>query len=681
MSIGKLYIAEKPSVAKAIYSALGGDLNNKNPKGFYSLSSGDVVTYCVGHLMELREPDYYTSDSVPRNSKGQKVWRVDELPILPNKFLYQPKEETIDQFKIIGELLSQASEVVHCGDPDDEGQLLVDLVLRYFKFDGKVYRYWSQANDESTVKKALSNLKNNNEKIYQGMADSAEARACADWLIGMNCSRAMTLRAARGGANVLIPVGRVQTPVLNLVVSNDIQIENFKPKDFYTIFLELSSNDFKFRAKVDYPETLGGLDPEGRLIEKDIALLVAKKIQDSEIIVKNFNRKSRIENQPLTFSLSDLQVEASREYGLSAKEVMDAAQSLYETHKITSYPRTSSAYLVEDQHTEASDVLSAIKNNISEFEKIIDEADTKIKSLTWNTKKADVHHGIIPLNKKYDLSKLSKTEYCIYKMISIKYIAQFYKARELMISNITLQAGEFELKASGKEIVINGWRDLIPEKNLKDQLVPNLNIGDKVELVLAEVKDSKTKPPSRFTEGSLIEAMKSIAKYVTDPEHKKILKESDGIGTEATRYSIIEELKKRGFLEPVEQKNKSYLISTKLGRGIVQALPESLKSILLTSIFQRDFKKIIDGEKTLEQFISDQKNFVKKQVEMANDGKVSISGAPKKATISDHKCPSCGSGLIKRASKNKSGFWWGCSNYPECKSTFQDYKGKPLTTK
>jgi len=673
----QLFIAEKPSVAKAIAAVLG-----TTGKGDGYIECGSTkITWCYGHMLELAEPDEYTPDNVPRNKSGKKVWRVDELPIIPQSWILRPKAETKKQLTIIGKLLKEAKEIVNAGDPDREGQLLVDGVLEHFHNNKPVRRFWVSAQDAVSIKRGLDALKDN--VSFHGWAEAARGRQQADWLIGMNLSRAYTLRAQRGGSRALLTVGRVQTPTLALVVARDREIEAFRPMPYHTIKAVVQHADGNFVATWKAKDEQSGLDIEGRLIDTAIADALVAAVKGQPGTIAAYKQEAKSKSQPLAFALSDITAVASSKFGYSAEEVLVACQALYETHKLTSYPRTDCAYLPESQHADAPHVLEAIKHTNPELSSLVDGTNPRLKSKTWNDSKITAHHGIIPTMQKGNKANLDERERNIYELIVRAYLAQFYPSHEYMQTTVVAEIAHENFMAIGKVVTRNGWHDVYSqadeesekEEESDSQPLPSMNQGDAVSCADAVRKDAKTKPPPRFAEGTLIRAMENIHKFVSGPEHKKMLREGDGIGTAATRASIISELKRREFLA---LKGKQ-IISTPLGRSAVDALPDVIKSPVLTALNERMLKDIERGTAPLNVFVEKQEAFVREQVELANAGVVSIADGKERAPVSSlHKCMSCASGLVRRASKNKKGqHWWGCSNFPACKQTYSDLKGRP----
>ena len=601
----RLFIAEKPSVAKAIAGELG---TTGKGDGFIECGT-DKVTWCFGHMLEQADPDEYTPDDVPRGQSGKKVWRVDELPIIPESWILKPKDDAKKQLAVIGKLLKEAKEIVNAGDPDREGQLLVDEVLEHFRNSKPVRRFWVSAQDSVSVKRGLAALKDNT--TYAGWADAARGRQRADWLIGMNLSRAYTLRAQRGGSRALLTVGRVQTPTLALVVARDREIEAFKAVPYHTIRAVVQHAGGSFSAAWKANEDQVGLDSEGRLVVTAVADALVAAVKGQPGTIAAYKQEAKKQNQPLAFALSDITALASAKFGYSAEDVLNTCQALYETHKLTSYPRTDCAYLPESQHADAPRVLDAIKHVNPELAGLVDGADPRIKSKTWDDSKITAHHGIVPTMQKGNKAALNERERNIYDLIVRAYLAQFYPLHEYMQTTVGVEIAGENFAASGKVITRNGWRDVYSqadeeaEKDDDDsgtQALPAMAQGDAVTCTEATRKDAKTKPPARFTEGTLIRAMENIHKFVSDAEHKKMLREGDGIGTSATRASIISELKRREFLAV---KGKQ-IISTTLGRSVIDALPEVVKSPVLTALYERMLKGVEQGTATLDAFITKQ---------------------------------------------------------------------------
>ncbi|MDW9146753.1 DNA topoisomerase 3 [Legionella pneumophila] len=673
----RLFIAEKPSVASALAQELG--VTGKG-EGYIECGT-DKITWCFGHMLECAEPDEYTANDVPRHPKtDKKIWRVDELPIIPATWIIKPKDEAKKQLKIIGQLLKEAQLIVNAGDSDREGQLLIDEILEYFNNQKPVVRFWVSAHDSISLQRGFASMKDNAH--YKGLSLAALSRSRADWLIGMNLSRAYTLSAQRGGCNTLLTVGRVQTPTLALVVARDREIETFKSKDYHTIKAAFQVENNAFLATFHADEHQQGLDSEGRLIDPDIANQILSQVTGYSGLITQYTKEPSMKNHPRAYSLSDITLIASQKWGYTASEVLDACQSLYETHKLTSYPRTDCGFLPESQLNDAPKVLEALKQVNPELTALIERCDTSIKSNTWDDSKVGAHYGIIPTQHLGNSSQLNEKERAVYDLIVRAYIAQFYPLHEYLSTTVHIEVNGMTFKTAGTTIIHNGWRDVyavVDEEETaatnEQQNLPAMRVNEAVTCLKATRIDAKTKPPGRFTEGTLQRAMENIHRYITEEEHKKMLKEGDGIGTSATRASIISELKRRDFLET---KGRT-IISTSLGKSIIDALPEVVKSPILTAINERILKDMEEDETLSMGFIERQTLFVREWVKKANGTAIHISGTKNALTISNqYICLVCGKGLVRRP--GKKGFWWSCSAYPQCKESYPDAKGKPAYT-
>ncbi len=367
----RLFIAEKPSVAKAIVAELG---SASRGDGFITCKDGSVVTWCFGHLLEQAEPDAYLPDDVPRTKKGSKVWRFEDLPIFPKTWKLLPKNDkgVKKQLSTIGKLLKKASLVVHAGDPDREGQLLVDEVLEHFRYTGRALRFWVSAQDSVSIRKGLANLQDNGK--FVGMKWAALGRSRADWLLGMNLSRAYTLTE---GKKELIAVGRVQTPTLALVAKRDAAIRHFKPVPYFIIKARLGS-DKPFTAVWEPGDSQTGVDEQKRLVDRGIAVALQQRLNTvNQATVVSYSRTPKKIAQPKAFSLADIQLAASNHFGFSAEKTLSVCQSLYETHKATSYPRTDCSFLPESQHADARNVLAAIAKTMPSLAGIVASATAR----------------------------------------------------------------------------------------------------------------------------------------------------------------------------------------------------------------------------------------------------------------------------------------------------------------
>lgn len=616
----KLWIAEKPSVAKAVSAELGLIGNNSAGKGYYECNGGNVITWCFGHLLEQAEPDFYTADDIPVTKNGKKVWRMEDLPIFPKTWKLLPKKDkgVKVQLKVIKTLLAKADSVVNCGDPDREGQLLVDEILEFYGNRKPVERFWVSAQDPASIRKGLSTLQLNAK--FKGMKLAAEGRSRADWLLGMNLTRALTLAYSTKQERRLIAVGRVQTPTLALVADRDKTIKNFIAIPYYVFTAHLNVSS-PFKANWKPSENQAGLDSEGRLINAAEAKKLQQKLSGAGFAtITKFTASKKSQSQPKAYSLADIQLEASNKYGFSAQETLDTCQSLYEKHKAASYPRSDCQYLPESQLTDAPKVLTAITKTFPLLSELVKKADTRIKSPTWNDKKITAHHGIIPTQQAADIDSFSDKEKKIYELIAHRYIAQFYPEFLYNSSSAELNINNERFTASGRNVIAFGWKALYAkdaetdaENTETDQSLPKLTAGQQLGISKITLKEDKTKPPAYFTEGTLIAAMEKIHTVVENPEHKKLLKEGDGIGTPATRAAIISELKRKGYLEV---KGKKIHASSE-GISLLTLVPSLVKNPVLTAVFERKLSDVESGKAELNSFLDTQKKFILQELAKA----------------------------------------------------------------
>ena len=604
----RLFIAEKPSVAKAIVAELGcvtrGD-------GFITCKDGSVVTWCFGHLLEQAEPDAYLPDDVPRTKKGSKVWRFEDLPIYPKNWKLLPKNDkgVKKQLATIGKLLKKASLVVHAGDPDREGQLLVDEVLEHFRYTGRVQRFWVSAQDSASIRKGLTNLRDN--ETFDGMRLAALGRSRADWLLGMNLSRAYTLARQAQGKKELIAVGRVQTSTLALVAKRDVAIRDFKPVPYFVIKARLGGGK-PFTAVWEPEESQAGIDEQKRLVDRCIAAALQQRLKAvGQATVVRCSRTPKKIAQPKAFSLADIQLGASNQFGFSAEKTLNLCQSLYETHKATSYPRTDCSFLPESQYADAKNVLAAIAKTMPPLAGLVAKCDCSIQSPTWNDKKITAHHGIIPTQQAADGSKFSDDERKIYRLIAERYLSNFLPAHEYLACSIELRIATERFSAKGRLVTKPGWKvvtSAADEDKADDegQALPELKSGLQLPVSGIDCEEERTKPPAAFSEGTLIRAMENIHQAVNDPQSKKFLKEGDGIGTPATRAAIIAELKRKKYLEVKGKK----IVATELGLHLLQVVPDVMKNPVLTALFERILREVEAGNVPLDVFIEKQKQLV-----------------------------------------------------------------------
>jgi DNA topoisomerase III len=645
-NIMKLFLCEKPSQGNDIAKVLGA---TKRGEGCLSTPDGQLtVTWGIGHLVEQLNPEEY--------DPAFKKWAFETLPIIPGKWGLSPKKETKKQFNVVMKLIKQAKLVVIATDIDREGETIARELLDLAGFRGQIKRLWLSALDEASIRKALASLKNNEETLplyYAGLA-----RSRADWLIGMNFSRLYTLLAQQKGyQGKPLSVGRVQSPTLSLVVNRDREIKNFIPKQHFTLQVMLSDGKQHFATQYVIPEQY--CDPDGLCLSAQVIQAANRQIRQlGQAKVESVETKRERQHAPLCFALSDLQSEANRLYGLGAQRVLDIAQSLYETHKATTYPRTDCGYLPESQLAEASRVIQYVLQSDQRLQPISAVLNLNQKSRVWNDKKITAHHGIIPTMVKVDISKMSDEEMKLYDLIRRRYLAQFLPISETDKTQIILKCGQHILSARGNVLVTPGWKILfgksLDEDDDTPQALPTLKQGQICQISDSEIKTLQTSPPNHFTEGTLLTAMKNAARFVTDERLKQRLRETEGLGTEATRAGTIQGLIDKGFLQ---KKGKS-LLATEAAMMLMDSLPTMLKDPGLTALWEQALNQIAERTLSLEVFMQKQETFVRHLMAECLKQGMSLGN------IEIRKCPQCGAPMTKRNGKN--GQFWGCSAYPSC---------------
>lgn len=586
-----------------------------------------------------------------------------------------PKKESKKQYNVVIGLIKKASLVVIATDADREGEMIARELLDLAGYRGQIQRCWLSALDDASIRKALQTLKSGKETealYYAGMG-----RSRSDWLIGMNFSRLFTLMAqAKGYSGKPLSVGRVQSPTLALVVNRDREIANFVPKAHYSLAVQLATaSDETFVAGLSIPEQYldeSGLCLDSRVIQQAEAQI--KQVGIAKVITVETKREKKA--PPLLYALSDLQGECNRLFGFGAQQVLDIAQSLYEEHKITTYPRTDCGYLPESQLTEVPMVIRSLVAADSGLQTLLPRLNLQQKSRAWDDKKITAHHGIIPTIKKADLSKLSEEEMKVYDLIRRRYLAQFLPHLETDKTIATLQSSGHTLIARGNVIVSQGWRILFGKNADEDvgsddekQGLPALTANQQCRVTHSEVRTLQTKPPAHYTEGTLLEAMKNAARFVTDPRLKQRLRETEGLGTEATRAGLIQGLIDKGFLI----KKKKSLMASAEAIALIDSLPDLLKNPGLTALWEQALNQIAEGSMTLDDFMQRQETFVRQLIGNCMQQGMSLGN------IEIRKCPECGKPM--RKINHAKGTFWGCTGYPDCQHKEADKKVKSTSNK
>lgn len=551
----KLVIAEKPSVAISIAKVIGA---NKKKDGYYE-GNGYRVSWCVGHLIQMANPDAY-------DEKYAK-WNMADLPIIPSDYKYEVAKATKKQFNILKKLMNdkEVDTVINSCDAEREGESIFRLVYNEAKCKKKMKRLWISSMEDSAIKEVFDNLTDG--KDYDNLFESAQARAIADWLVGMNISRLYSCLYQQNYS-----VGRVQTPTLAMIVKRDDEIANYQKEKYYTV--ELSMNGF----------TLSTDRIDDEVAAEQLISLVGDKIEITNVI-----QKEKITKPDLLFDLTTLQRECNKYFGYSAKQTLDYAQSLYEKKLIT-YPRTDSRCLTEDM------IVSTVNNILGK-----NDFDTERIKVVFDSKKVTDHHAIIPTVSSLSegLSGIPESEAKVYRLISNKLHASVgYPLIENTTKIVVLFDG-FEFTSAGKVVKDDGFtkylKDYKSKKN-EDIELSDVKVGDVFEVENKEIKDKFTQPPKHFTEDTLLKAMEVAGNDVLEKDS-----EVEGLGTPATRAGIIENLIFKGFVE----RDKKNLIATHKGISLVTIVADSFKSAETTEKWEMELTEIAQGKTSKEEFLKD----------------------------------------------------------------------------
>ena len=551
----ELVIAEKPSVALSIAKVIGA----KNKKDGYYEGNGYRVSWCVGHLIQMANPDAY-------DEKYAK-WNIDDLPIIPSEYQYDVAKATKKQFNTLKKLINdkEIDTVINACDAGREGEAIFRLVYLQANCKKKMKRLWISSMEDSAIKDGFDNLKDG--KDYDNLFESAQARAIADWLVGMNISRLYSCLYKQNYS-----VGRVQTPTLSMIVKRDDEIVNFKKEKYYTVELELSG----FTLSTERIDSLE--------VAEQLKNLIEGRIEITDVI-----QKEKITKPDLPFDLTTLQRECNKYFGYSAKQTLDYAQSLYEKKLIT-YPRTDSRYLTEDMIT------STVNNILGK-----NDFDTGRIKTVFNSKKVTDHHAIIPTvsSLSEDISKLPESEAKVYRLISNKFHASVGYPLIENTTKIVATFDSFEFTSSGKVIKDEGFIKYLKEymsKKNEESVLPEINVGDVLEIKEKEIKEKYTQAPKHFTEDTLLKAMELAG---NDALGKGIEVERKGLGTPATRAGIIENLIYKGFIE----RDKKNLIATPKGKSLIEIVADNFKSAEMTAQWEMELSDIAQGKSSKKEFL------------------------------------------------------------------------------
>ncbi|EAI6044170.1 DNA topoisomerase III, partial [Campylobacter jejuni] len=668
----RLFIAEKPELGRAIAEGLDG--NYKSGEGY--IQKGDnIVTWAFGHILELAKPEEY--------DEKYKLWKLEDLPLPIKEFKYLPKKESKKQLKIICDLIhsDKITSIVNCGDADDEGQILVDEIVQYSKTSKPVFRVLINDLTPKAVKEEIAKIKPNAD--FKGMSERGFARSQADWIVGINLTRAYTIMARKNGYEDVLSVGRVQTPILALIVNRDKEFENFKSIDYFSLLGDFNINNNTIKAR---------LKTEDKILDENLAKEIKKSCenQNAKINLKIENKK---EYPPLPYNLLVLQAECAKLFGFSPDKTLEITQNLREKHKAITYNRSDCQYLPETMFEQAPNILNIIKENLNsndEIQALIASSDLTIKSKAFNDANISAHYGIIPTQNKIS-SQLTQDELVVYNLIAKRFIIQFFHPREYQTNTINLEVNQRIFTATQNKTTKSGFRSLWQNVDSEEEQENNendindlsiLKNGDIAKCSLIQIEKKQTKPRPYYTMTTLLKDLNSVAKYVSDERIKKLLIEKDkdkkgesgGIGTPATRSNHIKTLIEREYIE-VSKDKKQIIKSTKKGRDLIKLSPKSLITPDMTALWFEQQKMIEISELRREQFLEEiTKEVISEIQRIDKNQEFKILDNENKPKI---QCPQCNKGFLTKR-KGKYGNFWGCSEFKQgCKAIYPDNKGTP----
>ncbi len=660
-------LAEKPSQAKAYAEAFTIQEKTKTYiqlKPDDTFPSGATITWGVGHLVELKEPHDYKPE--------WKRWKLDQLPIVPDRFLEKVSKGKWEQFQAVKKLFQQAEVIVNAADVDREGSNIFYSILRLTGVKGKpIKRLWINSLEKDEVRKGFKSLQDNDKDLR--LFDEAKARQISDWMVGINASRLFTLHLKKKGFESYLSIGRVQSPTVYLIYQRHKEIENFKPEPFYQIegLFQSESGSYKGLAEIkekDKAKVQELMDKHG-----------LKENEDYKGTVQSIDKKTKHQRSPKLHSLSTLQSVANRRWKYNPSQVLKTMQKLYEKRLVT-YPRTDCNFITENEFV-------YLVNNLNSYQEALNvsftPASLKPNKRYVNSSKVQEHYAIIPTKSvptQKKLNGLSHEERNIYDEIMATTLAMFHSDYVYEETTIFTNVQDLPFKSTGKRDVKQGWKELFPKpsksKQEKEADLPNVQNGEQVGARL-HIKESMTQPPKPYTEGQLINMMKTCGKLMDDEEDVEILKEVEGLGTEATRSSIIETIKAQKYIE-VKRNNVSI---TDKGIMLCEAIEGTLlSSPSMTAKWESYLKKIGSGEGSKQMFIKQTSQFIEKLIQDTPDSiqqvNVKSTGEKKRWNEPIAKCPACSTGSITDRYK-----FYGCSAYKEgCKVTFpKRLAGKTLT--
>lgn len=618
-----LVLTEKPSVAKDIARVLG----CKRSGNGCIVGDKYIVTWALGHLVTLADPEAYDDK--------YKSWRMEDLPMLPGRMKLVVIGQTSKQFKAVSSLLSSAevSDIVIATDAGREGELVARWIIQKANCRKPMRRLWISSQTDKAIKEGFASLKPSSQ--YDNLYRSAQCRAEADWLVGLNVTRALTCKH-----NAQLSAGRVQTPTLAMIVRREEDILRFRPKDYFTV-------------KADFGEyTALYKDGKGqaRFADAAAAKEVADSVRGKRGVLSEVKKVYRFKAPPAAYDLTELQRDANKKYGYSAKQTLSLMQSLYETHKLLTYPRTDSRYITKDVAATLPERLRAIA--IGPYK---DAASAVLRSKPIQTKyivndaKVTDHHAIIPTEQYVDLNKLSREERHIYDLVVRRFIAVLSAPFEYDEVQVKITVGKYNFYTKGQSVKSAGWKALYDssladddddaEPDLAAQRLPALSQGAAAAVKEVRVCAGKTSPPARYTEATLLTAMENPASQVEDGRLRDALKTAGGLGTPATRADIIEKLFNSFYIE----RRGREIFPTSKGRQLIGIVPPDLKSAELTAKWEQQLSLIAEGKANDRNFIEEMRGYASSLVQAVK----SSTAEYKHDNMTREPCPQCGKYLLE----------------------------------
>lgn len=672
----KLIIAEKPDQGITLASVF----KMKKHQGYVEIFPNDIfpqgafVTWAVGHLCQLVAPEKY--------DEAWKKWSLQTLPIIPSQFKYEVTKDKAKQFTIVKNLLSNPAltEVIHAGDAGREGELIIRNILRLTNSRLPMKRLWISSLTPKAIKEGFLSLLN--ESDTRNLYYEAYTRACADWIVGMNASRLYSLLLKQMGFSDVFSVGRVQTPTLALIVKRENEIQSFVSEPFWEVQAKFNIEGKKYSGKWEK-------DGETRIKTKELAEKIAAFCQKKCAEVSDVQAEKKEYLPPFLYNLSALQAEANRRFKFPPKKTLDVLQKLYQKG-IVSYPRSDSRHVTKGEAEMFPTTLKKIEG-IADYKTFFPlPINSVIENKRYvNDKKVTDHYAIIPTEQVPKFEKLPPDEKILYDLIVRSLIAAHYGKSVIEYTTVkTLIDGRAEFQSKGKVQLEEGWKKVIPsnEKD-KEPDLPPLSKGEKGDVSKVEVKESKTQPPKRYTEGQLITLMKTAGKHIEDKELEKVLMKTEGLGTEATRAGIITMLKDRNYIDI----NKNLVYATPKAKILIGAIgSEILASPEMTAKWEKRLKDISEGEASPKQFMEQTNKMVSHLISVSINNAESWTFAEEdkdnftpreykqKRTVQLGKCKLCEGKVIDK------GKFFGCSNYSKTKCNFTVSKkimGKSITQK